>query len=278
MANSNGGFFNRFLDFIGLVDDEGDGNQDQDFGMDDGARVYTPSSRRAVPEGRPMKSAQQQGYSSQERYSPNSGRQDPYARSGSRAYEEGGNANRSGSAGGYVRSSGNPYEHSRGSGQNYESERPYRNEQPRANSGRNPYQQPNTPPEPREYNTQRVSARDDFASPGRSAATRPPQQPQQDRTRGNVVNLRQDGRHQTVIYYLHSLEECRGVINDLIDNKTVLLNLEEMDERLIQRGIDMLSGAAFALNATLRKASDRTYLIAPISVEVALTNDVERRY
>ena len=84
--------------------------------------------------------------------------------------------------------------------------------------------------------------------------------------------------HQTVIYYLRQLEECRDVINDLLDNKTVLLNLEDMDERVVQRGVDTLCGAAFALGATLRKASDKTYLIAPKSVEVASTNDQERRY
>ena len=60
--------------------------------------------------------------------------------------------------------------------------------------------------------------------------------------------------------------------------ETVLLNLEDMDERVVQRGIDTLCGAAFALGATLRKASDKTYLIAPKSVEVASTNDQERRY
>ncbi len=81
-----------------------------------------------------------------------------------------------------------------------------------------------------------------------------------------------------VIYYLRTLEECRDVITDLIDNKTVLLNLEEMDESTIQQGIDTLCGAAFALGATLRKASDKTYLIAPNNVDVAMTNDGERRY
>jgi FtsZ-interacting cell division protein YlmF len=88
--------------------------------------------------------------------------------------------------------------------------------------------------------------------------------------------MHNDSRHQTVIYYLHTLEECRDVITDLIDGKTVLLNLEEMDEKTIQRGIDTLCGAAFALNATLRKASDKTYLIAPTTVEVAMTNEAER--
>ncbi len=92
--------------------------------------------------------------------------------------------------------------------------------------------------------------------------------------RDNVVRLREgSGRAETMIFYLHQLEECRDVITALLDNKTVLLNLEDMDERLIQRGIDTLCGAAFALNATLRKASDKTYLIAPNSVTVESSTD-----
>ena len=86
-----------------------------------------------------------------------------------------------------------------------------------------------------------------------------------------------DSRHHMIVYYLHTLDECRDVISDLLENKSVLLNLEDMDDRLIQRAIDTLGGAAFALNATLRRASDRTYLIAPLSVDIAYTNDADRR-
>ncbi|MEG1606039.1 MAG: cell division protein SepF, partial [Clostridia bacterium] len=103
-----------------------------------------------------------------------------------------------------------------------------------------------------------------------------------ERSRASVVPMvptrQPEPSRQTVIYYLRQLEECRDVINDLLDNKTVLLNLEDMDERIVQRGIDTLCGAAFALGATLRKASDKTYLIAPNTVEVASTNDTQRRY
>lgn len=79
-----------------------------------------------------------------------------------------------------------------------------------------------------------------------------------------------------IVYYLHTLDECRDVISDLLENKSVLLNLEDMDDRIIQRAIDTLGGAAFALNATLRRASDRTYIIAPTSVDIAYTNDDRR--
>jgi FtsZ-interacting cell division protein YlmF len=46
----------------------------------------------------------------------------------------------------------------------------------------------------------------------------------------------------------------------------------------MQRAVDTLSGAVFALHATIRKASERTYLIAPSGVEVNETYDMDRRF
>ena len=47
---------------------------------------------------------------------------------------------------------------------------------------------------------------------------------------------------------------------------------------MYKRQVDTLSGAVFALHATIRKASDKTYLIAPSGVEVNETYDVDRRF
>ncbi len=75
-------------------------------------------------------------------------------------------------------------------------------------------------------------------------------------------------RTRTVMYSLHTLKDCTKVIDDLIANNTVVLSMEELEGSLMQRALDTLSGAAFALDANIRKASDRTYLITPTSVEV----------
>ena len=79
----------------------------------------------------------------------------------------------------------------------------------------------------------------------------------------------------TIVYYLHSLSECSGVIEDLIGGNSVLLNLEETD---MQRVVDTLAGAAFALHAKIRKVSEKMYLIAPENVEVNMTSSVSRHY
>ena len=86
------------------------------------------------------------------------------------------------------------------------------------------------------------------------------------------------GRQRTVMFSLHSLEDCCDVIDNLILSNTVVLTMDELDARLMQRAVDTLSGAVFALHATIRKASDRTYLIAPSNVEVNETYDMVERY
>ncbi len=85
-------------------------------------------------------------------------------------------------------------------------------------------------------------------------------------------------RQRTMMCSLNTLEDCCDVIDSLIAGNVVVLTLDEIDPKLTQRAIDTLSGAVFALNATIRKASDRTYVLAPSTVEVDETYDVERRF
>ena len=80
--------------------------------------------------------------------------------------------------------------------------------------------------------------------------------------------MNRNGAARTVMFSVKSLEECCDVVDTIIANNIVLLTLEQLDDRMTQRVVDTLSGAAFALHATIRKASDRTYLIAPRTVEV----------
>lgn len=86
------------------------------------------------------------------------------------------------------------------------------------------------------------------------------------------------GAARTIMCPITSLEECCDVIDILVANNIVLVTMDQMDTRLSQRAVDTLSGAAFALQATLKKASDNTYLIAPRSVTVSETDGFGRRY
>ena len=254
------GGFSKLLEFIGLVDDEPEAGYDR---QQMGAQVYNPpQQRRPADNARPVR--QQGGYAGGS-YSQGSYSQGQYTPG--------------------AQGASNVRDYDRFAGRAPESRTPYRNAAPDYRSNR--VDQEPARPEPRQAHRQEYGARA-AQQPYRAATPAPGYRPDpirdeferldQPQARGNVITMHNDSRHQTVIYYLHTLEECREVITDLIDGKTVLLNLEEMDEKTIQRGIDTLCGAAFALNATLRKASDKTYLIAPTNVEVAMTNEAERRF
>lgn len=96
--------------------------------------------------------------------------------------------------------------------------------------------------------------------------------------RNSRNNTSGGARQRTVMFSLHALEDCCDVIDNLILNNTVVLTMDDLDAKLMQRAVDTLSGAVFALHATIRKASDRTYLIAPANVEVNETYDTDRDY
>lgn len=259
------GRFNKILEFIGLVDDEPEEDLREDRGRPAGAQSYPPPSSRRDRSSAAKSSRQTRDreleedrprYSSSPRPDYDARRRNDYQPTPRYAPQDAFSRD--------YRSSAARTDYAQARQTNYE---------------RGAYRQE----PPADYASGRSARSDPFAeafdSPRQAPrASRQAESAQPDRPRDNVVAMRQTPSTQTVIYYLRALEECRDVINDLLDNKTVLLNLEDMDERVVQRAIDTLCGAAFALNATLRKASDKTYLIAPNSVQVASTNDAERRY
>lgn len=103
-------------------------------------------------------------------------------------------------------------------------------------------------------------------------AARPEPQPQLVRT------ARIAQRQRTVMLSIHKLSDCCDVIDNLIGGNTIVLTMEDLDVVLMQRAVDTLSGAVFALQANIRKASDKTYLIAPANVEIDGNYDVDSRF
>ena len=88
------------------------------------------------------------------------------------------------------------------------------------------------------------------------------------------------GRHQMVVYDLHTVNECKDVILALLAKKSVLVNLVSMNQETAQRALDTLSGATFAISAKISRASDTTWLFTPSNVEVASLHGEEpgRKY
>ena len=146
----------------------------------------------------------------------------------------------------------------------------YRDEAPRGN-----YQQPRRQQESSLYEDAYARSRGQQARREARQTTR--------KTGGAYMQPQKDGlkpvsRPDTMVYYLSSLSECATVIRDIIAGTSALVNFDDTDDRLSQRILDTLAGAAFALNAKVRKITDNTYLIAPENVKVNMSRHVERRY
>lgn len=66
-----------------------------------------------------------------------------------------------------------------------------------------------------------------------------------------------------------SIEDSREIADTLLDNRTVVLNMEGIDLSLAQRIIDFTSGATYAIDGNLQKISNFMYILTPRSVDVS---------
>lgn len=66
-----------------------------------------------------------------------------------------------------------------------------------------------------------------------------------------------------------TFQQSLSAVDCLVAGRTVFLNLENMDEDVHPRVIDFISGAAYALDLTITKASSDTYIIAPKEADVS---------
>ena len=83
-----------------------------------------------------------------------------------------------------------------------------------------------------------------------------------------AVQTASHSRHVEHIVQVHAIEECREIIQALSKGETILLNLENVDPKDCGRIVDLLSGAAYALEGKMLKAAHLCYLLAPQSVQI----------
>lgn len=85
------------------------------------------------------------------------------------------------------------------------------------------------------------------------------------------------------IFRPKTMQQLLPAVDHLRAGKTVLLNLEGVESALYRRMIDFISGAAYAMKVSIKKATDNSYCIAPNDVDVSgeafeNTNDDEDEF
>lgn len=66
-----------------------------------------------------------------------------------------------------------------------------------------------------------------------------------------------------------SVEDAREITETLLNNRTVVLNVEGLDVEIAQRIIDFTSGSCFAISGNLQKISNYIFIITPESVDIS---------
>lgn len=113
-----------------------------------------------------------------------------------------------------------------------------------------------------------------------SSRERPYYQPTQEPAREAAPQKAQQQRQQsTLIYLVRRMEDVEEIISYMVDGGNVIVNMEEIDEGLKARVLDFISGAAFALEGSVKRISYRTYFVALNGEEVvsniAMSNNDE---
>ena len=66
-----------------------------------------------------------------------------------------------------------------------------------------------------------------------------------------------------------SVEDAREITETLLENRTVVLNMEGLDIDIAQRIIDFASGSCYAIDGYLQKISHFIFIITPASVDIS---------
>ncbi len=92
--------------------------------------------------------------------------------------------------------------------------------------------------------------------------------------KSNSASLRRHARttangNSVVVVKPTSVDESREITDTLLDNCTVVLNMEGLDMDVAQRIIDFASGSTYAIGGNLQKISSHIFIITPKSVDIS---------
>ena len=84
---------------------------------------------------------------------------------------------------------------------------------------------------------------------------------------GQVLNMN-SGKQEVVLFHARTFDDAAKAANELRRKKAVILNMENVDKALTRRVVDFLSGAVFALDGSVKKVAQSTYLFCPHNMGV----------
>ncbi len=84
---------------------------------------------------------------------------------------------------------------------------------------------------------------------------------------GQVLNM-SSGKQEVVLFHAKSFDDAARAADELRRKKAVILNMENVDKALTRRVVDFLSGSVYALDGSVKKIAQSTYLFCPHNMDV----------
>ena len=84
---------------------------------------------------------------------------------------------------------------------------------------------------------------------------------------GQVLNMG-SGKQEVVLFHAKSFDDAARAADELRRKKAVILNMENVDKTLSRRVVDFLSGSVYALDGSVKKVAQSTYLFTPHNMDV----------
>lgn len=84
---------------------------------------------------------------------------------------------------------------------------------------------------------------------------------------GQVLNMG-SGKQEVVLFHAKSFDNAAKAADELRKKKAVILNMENVDKALTRRVVDFLSGSVYALDGSVKKIAQSTYLFCPHNMDV----------
>lgn len=83
------------------------------------------------------------------------------------------------------------------------------------------------------------------------------------------ANVALEGNLDLKVVSPKTFEQLLLAVDHLSEGSTVLLNLEGVESALYRRMIDFISGAAYGLDASIKKATQDSFFIVPRDVDIS---------
>ena len=106
-----------------------------------------------------------------------------------------------------------------------------------------------------------------FASKETDTYTAAPAAPASNGFNGQVLNMN-SGKQEVVLFHAKSFDDAAKAADELRRKKAVILNMENVDKALTRRVVDFLSGSVYALDGSVKKIAQSTYLFCPHNMDV----------